>query len=180
MAVTSPLSIVTVCTGNICRSPAAELLFARALADAGVTVSSAGTHAMVGHGIPAPMLRCLEADGLDGTAHSAQQYTADLARSADLVVCMTAQHRTWCVREAPFALKRTFTLGELAAAARGGATLAGGLAGVAAAVSDYRIQLAGARLVDVPDPYYEPQEVYDEVYDLMSELITEVTDWMLA
>lgn len=135
---------------------------------------------MVGYGIPAPMLRCLEADALDGTAHLAQQYTADVARSADLVVCMTAQHRSWCVREAPFALKRTFTLGELAQAARGGAVLAGGVAGVAAAVNNYRTQLAGVSLIDVPDPYLESQAVYQEVYDLMGELITEVTDWMLA
>jgi len=178
VAVTSPLSIVTVCTGNICRSPAMELLFARQLADAGVTVSSAGTHAMKGHGIPAPMLRCLDADGIDGTAHLARQYTEAIARKADLIVCATAQHRAWCVREAPFALKRTFTLGELAEAARRGAPLEGGLAGVARAVSDYRTQLAGVKLIDVPDPYYESQDFYNETYALMSEMITDVTDWM--
>ena len=108
--------ILTVCTGNICRSPAAELLLTKVFGPDAV-VSSAGTHAMVGHGIPAPMLRCLERDGVDGRGHAARQFTAELASEADLIICMTARHRTWCVGEAPFALERTFLLEEIAAAA---------------------------------------------------------------
>ena len=47
-------SILTVCSGNICRSPLAEQLLRVGLTDlAGVTVSSAGTIALVGEGMPA-------------------------------------------------------------------------------------------------------------------------------
>jgi protein-tyrosine phosphatase len=45
-------TVLYVCTGNLCRSPMAELLF-RGWADptADVEVSSAGLQAVVGHGI---------------------------------------------------------------------------------------------------------------------------------
>ena len=51
-------SILTVCTGNICRSPAVERLLTRKLGPT-VSVSSAGTHALVGHPIAEPMASLL-------------------------------------------------------------------------------------------------------------------------
>ena len=133
---------------------------------------------MVGHGIPAPMLMCLDAEDIDGRGHVARQYSASLAGSADLVVCMTARHRAWAVSEAPFALKRTFLLTELAAAARDGAPLEGGLAGVAQAVQDYRVTLAGMRLEDVPDPYGESQAVYDSAYAMIRGAVDDIAAWV--
>ena len=51
-------SVLTVCTGNICRSPLAELILAASLSDIpDVRVESAGTGALVGHGMPDPALR---------------------------------------------------------------------------------------------------------------------------
>ena len=172
-------SIVTVCTGNICRSPVAELLLARALGPDAV-VTSAGTHAMVGHGIPAPMLMCLDGDDIDGRGHRARQFAEPLARDAELIICMTARHRAWAVSEAPFAMKRTFLLSEVAAAAAAGAPLAGGPAGIAAAVQQYRVELAGRSLADVPDPYMESQAVYDEAYAMIREMVDGVAGWALS
>lgn len=172
-------SIVTVCTGNICRSPAAELLLARALGPDAV-VTSAGTHALVGHGIPTPMLRCLDADGLDGRGHAARQFSSAIAASADVVVCMTARHRAWAVKEAPSAFKRTFLLSEVAAAARAGVPLTGGVAGISDAVQGYRVALAGVPLADVPDPYMESQDAYDRSYAMIAELVGEIGDWVSA
>ena len=51
-------SILAVCTGNICRSPAVERLLASQVAPS-VSVSSAGTHALVGHPISEPMATLL-------------------------------------------------------------------------------------------------------------------------
>ena len=170
-------SILTVCTGNICRSPAAELLLAREFG-AAAEVSSAGTYAMVGHGIPAPMLVCLDEDGIDGRSHHARQLTAALARESDLIICMSAQHRARAVSEAPFALKRTFLLSEIATAARHGAPLVGGLDGVARAVQSYRVELAGMRLEDVPDPYMEPQAVYDSTYAMIRDAVRDIAAWV--
>ena len=172
-------SILTVCTGNICRSPAAELLLANAFGPQAV-VTSAGTHAMVGHGIPAPMLRCLAADGMDGRGHVARQFTAALARDADLIICMTARHRTWCVGEAPFALKRTVLLSELAAAAVAGAPLTDGIAGLADATLQFRLTLAGRSTADVPDPYGGPQSEYDESYGIIRSAVDEIASWVAA
>ena len=47
---TAPLRVLMVCTGNICRSPTAEGVLRRKLADAGLTgrveVESAGTRGL--------------------------------------------------------------------------------------------------------------------------------------
>lgn len=174
--------IVTVCTGNICRSPAAQLLLAAGLGPDAV-VTSAGTHAMTGHGIPASMLICLDEDGIEGRGHRATQFDTEVARSADLVITMTSQHRTHCVSQAPFALRRTFMLEEIAEAARRGAPLAGvtpaeRLAGVAQAVADFRPELAGVALRDVPDPYQRSQDNYDEAYRMIRESIGQIITWV--
>lgn len=175
-------TIVTVCTGNICRSPAAELLLQSYLGEL-ATVRSAGTHAMVDHGIPAPMLVCLDGESVEGRAHRAQQLTAELSRSADLVITMTALHRRWAVAEAPFALKRTFMLEEIATAARMGAPLAGNtpaerLAHVADAVQDFRPSLAGLPIADVPDPYGGSQREYQEAYAMIRDSVSDIVDWV--
>ena len=175
-------SILVVCTGNICRSPAAEFLLARALGDAEL-VSSAGTYAIEGLGITSPMLRCLEAAGLDGRAHRSRQFTADLARSADLVICMTARHRDRVELEAPFAVGRTFLLTELAAAARRlpppeGSDLAARLASVAPTITAAGSVPLGADHDDIADPYGQSQAVYDECFDLISEAVADIGAWV--
>ncbi|WP_062527425.1 arsenate reductase/protein-tyrosine-phosphatase family protein [Demequina rhizosphaerae] len=175
-------SILTVCTGNICRSPAAELLLTRALGDL-ATVSSAGTHALVGRGIPEPMLAELAADDIDGSAHGGRLLTEALLRDSDLVITMTVEHRQLAVRTGPSALKRTFTLAELAAAAGTGATLTGAtpaerLADIPRAVAAHRHVLAGYELEDVPDPYRRGQEEYHESYTLIRGAVTEIAAWV--
>jgi len=59
-----PFSILTVCTGNVCRSPAVERLLSTELGPT-VQVSSAGTHALVGHPISQPMAALLTASGIE-------------------------------------------------------------------------------------------------------------------
>ncbi|HEX9729848.1 MAG TPA: low molecular weight protein arginine phosphatase [Gemmatimonadales bacterium] len=88
--------VLFVCTGNICRSPLAEVLLRREL-DArnieGITASSAGTGAW--DGAPASegaYLVALE-HGLDLSAHRARLLTRDLVQRADLVFTMARHHR---------------------------------------------------------------------------------------
>ena len=57
-------SILTVCTGNVCRSPAVERLLASKLGPT-VSVASAGTHALVGHPISEPMAVLLRNSGIE-------------------------------------------------------------------------------------------------------------------
>ena len=85
----SRVRVVFVCTGNICRSPMAEVIARRAFHDAGlgdrVTVSSVGTGDWhVGNGMDARAAAELAAHGYD-TGHVASQLSPG-DHDADLVV----------------------------------------------------------------------------------------------
>jgi len=88
--------VLVVCTGNMCRSPMAQVLLRAALAARGaddVTVESAGTGAW--DGAPASegaYLVSLE-HGHDLSAHSARLLTRDLVQRADLILTMSRHHR---------------------------------------------------------------------------------------
>jgi len=105
-------SILTVCTGNICRSPAAEHLLRRRLQAAGWEgrVTSAGLDAMVGHPADETTVAMLEARGIDVSGHRARQLTVDSLRRADLVLVMERQHRDHIVAIDPTARGETFLL----------------------------------------------------------------------
>jgi protein-tyrosine phosphatase len=106
-------SILTVCTGNICRSPAVERLLAQKLGPT-VSVSSAGTHALVGHPIAEPMALLLRNSGSEDGAFAARRVTEKLLEEADLVLTLTRDQRSLAVDVWPPAVRRTFTLREFA------------------------------------------------------------------
>jgi protein-tyrosine phosphatase len=114
--------ILFVCTGNVCRSPAAERLLRRELDRAsggiaglsGIDVASAGTGALVGEPISPRMAALVARAGADPDGFTARQLTPAILRSADLVITMTGEHRRDTVRLFPAAVQRTFVLGELA------------------------------------------------------------------
>lgn len=88
-------SILTVCTGNICRSPMAQALLAERLARRGAAavVESAGIAALVGHP-PDPIAQeLLAARGLDISGHRGRQLTPDLIRSFELVLVMEKEQQ---------------------------------------------------------------------------------------
>lgn len=90
-----PYRVVFVCTGNICRSPMAEVMGRAAFADAGlgekVSVESAGTGGWhTGEDMDPRAAAELEALGLD-SAHAAQQVSERLL-GADLLVAFDSGH----------------------------------------------------------------------------------------
>jgi len=106
-------TILTVCTGNICRSPLAHLLLRDGLADLGVTVHSAGVGALVDRGMPEQSLAIARSLGIvDAEAHRARQITADMVREADLILPMAREHRAAIVELVPRASAKTFTMRE--------------------------------------------------------------------
>ena len=110
-----PYDVLVVCEGNLCRSPLAERLLTSRLAESGVRVSSAGVHAVVVAPMDASAAAELTRLGGDPTEFEARQLTASMATEADLVLTATRAIRGQVVATAPSALKRTFTLLELAA-----------------------------------------------------------------
>lgn len=93
----APVRVVFVCTGNICRSPMAEVMARRAFEDAGlgdrVTVSSVGTGGWhVGDAMDPRAAAELERHGYDAD-HTAAQL-ADGDHSAHLLVALDRGHRT--------------------------------------------------------------------------------------
>ena len=116
--------LLYVCTGNICRSPFAEILMRHLLierlgssAAAAFAVSSAGVRAVAG-GKMHPQVR----DQLPprGPAHSladrfvARQLTAGMIEHADLVLGVEPAHRSAAVQCTPAILSTAFSLREFA------------------------------------------------------------------
>lgn len=173
----SDLTILTVCTGNICRSPLAEVLLRAELEPLGVRVHSAGTHALVGHGMPEPALELAVREGADpavAAAHQARYLVEPLLADADLILTMAREHRSHVVKMMPNRLRRTFTVREFARLAstlsskdaRAAASSAGGtsrerFAAVLRAVNDQRgLTPSSGEDDDVIDPYRRSRETY--------------------
>jgi len=173
----SRLTILTVCTGNICRSPLAEVLLRAELEPLGVRVHSAGTHALVGHGMPEPALELAAQEGADpevAAAHQARYLVEPLLADADLILTMAREHRSHVVKMMPNRLRRTFTVREFARLAstlssedaRAAADAAGGsthdrFAAVLRAVNDQRgLTPSSGDDDDVIDPYRRSRETY--------------------
>lgn len=146
-----PYRVLFVCTGNICRSAYAEVV-ARHMAPEGVEFSSAGTYALVGHGLDAPMAREAAARGAD-TSHKARQLARGMVEDADLVIVMAAEHRRYILDDWPALGRRTFIIGQVA---RELGRLPGdvGRGGITDHLWRNRTSEAGD---DVPDPYRRGQ-----------------------
>ncbi|GAA1997066.1 low molecular weight protein-tyrosine-phosphatase [Microbacterium ulmi] len=142
-----PFRVVFVCTGNICRSPMAEVVFRWFAANAGlrdrVLSTSAGTGDWhVGERADQRTLDALERRGYDGTRHRARQFTASDFASHDLVVALDRSHerilRSWARHEGDadkIALLMSFD--------------------------------PAAHTLDVPDPYYAGPGMFDEVLGMI-------------
>jgi tRNA threonylcarbamoyl adenosine modification protein (Sua5/YciO/YrdC/YwlC family) len=95
--------VAFVCTGNTCRSPMAEALCKRLLAqrlgcepaelpERGFVVISAGMAAMMGDGAAPEAVEAARELGGDLTAHASRPLTPDLVEQADFLVAMTRGH----------------------------------------------------------------------------------------
>lgn len=107
-------NILTVCTGNICRSPAAQYLLARRLekSDWRGQVQSSGIGALVGQPADATTQAMMIAQGIDLGEHRARQTTALQLREASLVLVMENHHREAVLDIFPAARGKTFLLGH--------------------------------------------------------------------
>ena len=120
----SGFRLLFVCTGNICRSPFAEILTRHLLTQrlggpvaARFDVASAGVHAVVGAAMHAQSRAQLAPWGLHGDAADrfvARQLRSAMATSAHLVLGASPEHRSAVVGRAPATLATAFALTEFA------------------------------------------------------------------
>ncbi|NHI17994.1 low molecular weight phosphatase family protein [Microbacterium excoecariae] len=174
------VEILTVCTGNICRSPMAELILGARLAGTGIHVSSAGVRAPVGREMTPDAARLAEESGADpsaASAHRARYLDESVLAGVDLVLAMTREHRRAAVELAPAKLKVAFTAREFARLAEtltdaevrqevaGEADPARRLRRALDLVSSARFDVdppADPSDDDVVDPYQRSRDVYDQ------------------
>ncbi|NHC15342.1 arsenate-mycothiol transferase ArsC [Motilibacter deserti] len=161
-----PVRVLFVCTGNICRSPAAAAL-AESLSDGAVLATSAGTAPVTGAEVHPFTLAALQRRGVHFAGPAGRPITRRLVESADLVLGMTRGHRAHAVRTYPPVLRRAFTLRELSRlVARAEAPTEAGAREWALDVGRWR-GLAADGDDDVMDPIRGPAQAHEEVVALL-------------
>ncbi|MCJ7838990.1 MAG: low molecular weight phosphotyrosine protein phosphatase [Burkholderiales bacterium] len=143
-----PYAVLFCCTGNICRSPTAEGVFAKKIADAGLTgrivADSAGTHGYhVGEPPDPRTRRAAKARGYDLSALRARQVKREDFDRFDLVLAMDSGNRAFLARLCPRASGHKL-----------------------------RLMMEYARSHDerdVPDPYYGGPNGFDGVLTMLED-----------
>ena len=106
-------TILFLCTGNVCRSPMAEGLFRHAVKGRGeFRILSAGLGAMDGQPPTNHSVEAMREIGIDISRQRSRALTADLVRSADLILGMTHSHTDTVALLYPSAAEKTFLLRE--------------------------------------------------------------------
>ena len=88
-------TVIFICTGNTCRSPMAEALFKRKIESKGYDfeVLSRGLSVIEGQPAAENAVEAVKEYGLDLTTHRAAMLQKEELESADLLVCMTEEHK---------------------------------------------------------------------------------------
>lgn len=148
--------ILFVCLGNICRSPAAEGVL-RAMAqtrrlDDELEIDSAGTYGGHAGQLPDPRMRAAALRRGYHLTHRARQVTrADFGRFDRIVAMDRSNYQSLC-RLAP----STEAAGRIVR------------------MSDFFRRYAGQ--TEVPDPYYEGDEGFEQVLDMLEDACSVLLD----
>jgi protein-tyrosine phosphatase len=139
MNMESPLRIIFVCTGNICRSPIAEGLFRARLVEAGMdqsaVIDSAGMHAMVDQPPEPYAIELAQEYGADISTLQARQFELDDFKKFDHFIAMDYGHLDYL--QATHPVESTMRISLLLDEA------------------------GGFKKAEVPDPYRRDRDAYE-------------------
>lgn len=145
--------ILFVCSGNTCRSPMAQALALKMLAERPgapeIEVASAGVAAEIGGPQPNAVAAMAEM-GIDISGHRPKDLNLGDVMAADLVLAMTSYHKRHVLDLAPEAGMKVYTLGEY----------------------------AGDEMA-VEDPYARPLDVYRRCSRTLAHLVRRTLDRLL-
>jgi protein-tyrosine phosphatase len=169
--------VLFVCTGNICRSPAAEFLLRQRVDDAAldVWVESAGTRATKGPGNP-KTIKALERKGVDASGHRSRQVDAPMVERSDLVVATDKANLSIIAvdyeipRQRLFILRELVRLGEVVGPRQSGEQIGDWLD----RVSGLRAPGLASAGDDLPDPFGRRDRFHRKVVDEIDHLTAEV------
>lgn len=100
------MKVLFICTGNMCRSPAAELLL-RHYGAAGFEARSRGTGVQPNFGLHKKMAALLKADGVTALAHKGSLVMEPDIDWADLILVMEEGHRDALADQFPQSMRKT-------------------------------------------------------------------------
>ncbi|MGY2002837.1 arsenate-mycothiol transferase ArsC [Blastococcus sp. SYSU DS1024] len=183
----SPVTVLLVCTGNICRSALGQGLgqaYLRELlgpAVSDVRLVSAGTRAVAGSRMHPHSALVLAGLGGDPEGFVARQLEPGMVAEADLVLALTRDHRRDVLGLVPRALARTFTLREAAALLDAlddrrpeGDGFADRVRALVAALAAARPGRSGGEDDDIADPIGRSLQGHEEVGQAVAEALLPV------
>ncbi|MDH0749613.1 low molecular weight phosphotyrosine protein phosphatase [Pseudomonas sp. GD03842] len=134
-------NVLVVCVGNICRSPMAEAMFRQRVLNDRITVSSAGTHAMLSSTMDPLARAVLHVNGVEAHRHRSRQIDRQMLHEADLILLMEHRQAQSVLKLAPEVRGKTFLIGKW------------------------------QQDMEIADPYRRPKLAFEQTYELLSRCV---------
>ena len=148
--------VLFVCTGNICRSPMAEVLLKNMLpADMQslIDVHSAGTHGLTGQTAARHAIQTMATKGFDLSYHRARQLDLHMVEQSDFIITMERYHAALIEQSGSPASKKVFLMSQFS---------------------------KNPKLNDIPDPYGEEIAEYEKCAHLLEDCIEGLIPFLIS